>query len=551
MRQFAFFVIIFLGLCLLPTEGRAESNRVTLRSSLSQLHQRGLDIRIRGIGRVRFTFPRHTKGIALTNHISDSLQHTPAPLLLQGFALLKNSSYTNAIPASATVYQTPRRRLRAEVTFHHQSRKRLTRYTILLDSDRPPRLERTIASHFKSATCGSVAAPARTRWSTHTYDVSSSQAEPSLPTVTVGVYIDASYLSQYGADTNFIQARLNEASMYYEQQLGLQLKISFIVAAPELSFSSSETATMLEEFAAYLKRTQSDTTVDVFHLMTAMDLAAAGNNTPVGVAYQGFENDPGVVCRPALFAELFGIYPATVSITERHARSTTGTLALTIAHEIAHNLSARHSTSGIMAARIGFPLPTAFALESQLQIAKYLHEHGACIQSADDSSQYFPQTATTLPSATGSTVWASPRDTPELSLDVQFISDRSFHARISSSHAAPGCTFTIRASLRKATLGHGRIVGQVKTSEREVSFLTKNPLHLSKKHTTRKKNHANMKRMRFKLWLAAEQQCPSGIETEVSAPVRIRPTDLPIGFKPTPRHLIRWLKQQLQPLRGE
>ena len=183
--------------------------------------------------------------------------------------------------------------------------------------------------------------------------------------VTTGA--DNLFKSVYGSSSNSqITSIINAASAIYTSQLGIEIRVSNQI---DWSGSTNDSSGILSAWRDYGNSTGMVTgNVDAGFLFSGEDFDGTSGST-IGLAYLG------VTCEYTNYA--YGIVQHVASSLDH----------VIFAHELGHNLSAEHSTSGsIMGASLGNPAPSSFSSGSISQIGSWVNSQGSCMTSGNSSS---------------------------------------------------------------------------------------------------------------------------------------------------------------------
>lgn len=208
-------------------------------------------------------------------------------------------------------------------------------------------------------------------------------AAASLRKLEVATDGDGEFTQRYGASgaSSRIESILNAVDGIYRSQLNLFIQITFklLWSSPSIDpYVSTVDLTMLEnEFRVYWQNNFSWVNRDTAHLFTGKNIISSQNGSPnaAGIAYVA------VVCNVPGFA---------YGLSEDQASS--GLLTKLTAHEIGHNLSARHDNqtpvcsgvncngSGpIMCSFLQASGPNSFSNCSVNSVSNHVATHGSCL----------------------------------------------------------------------------------------------------------------------------------------------------------------------------
>lgn len=527
----ALLVIIHIAL-LVPVLLVADSSRIRV-SNLTHMEQilqaattsQHVAIRpgtvtayVNGLGRISFNF-NEIKKSAVTPEIIHNGQvsrDTTPVVLMKGWAMLGNTPLR-----TAGMLSIERNRSTLTIDFPHTSKHtaETTLYRLVFSnlSGTPiKRIERTKKLHFNTAACGNDTplinhinnSPVAPLYSTTPPLIANS----TFREIQISAHMDSSYINSFGSSTSYIQGILNAAETIYEDNLGLRFSLVRVVADNALFFSSGEGVDLLIDFADYIDITKGVTnSADAFHVFTGKDILGDGNANVIGVAFIGFTNDPdpGVVCRPNRFTSIAGFRPAAVGASERNNSSTAGSLMVTFAHEMGHNFSAPHTSSGIMTASLNFSnLPGSFSTDSRAQISGYVSQHGSCLSAiqepdpgdddSDDNSDDDPG------DDDGSSGGGIDDNVPEgIAVEFNHSLDQEglFRATISiDEDPEANCFYRILMNTKKNS-GRGILLVSTEATNRSHTFLTQ---------IDKKARRRNRKGRRVKVWATGVYECNPG-----------------------------------------
>ena len=508
---------------------------------------------VNGVGRVSFDFYSVKKSPVIPVFISESkvIRDTNPVVLMKGFA---ETGGTIERAAGMLSFEAGVPTLTVDFPHVSSNTGERTLYRIIasnIQSSASTQLERTKDVHFRGKSCGNDTPLLHAV--SHSSEETSNETSPdigfaSLKEIELSLHLDSAYISSFGNSSSYIQGIMNAAETIYEDDLGLTFTIKRILADSGLFFFDGEGDTVLVEFASYIDDTKGITsTADVFHVFTGIDLKGGGNSSVIGVAFIGVQNDsdPGVVCRPDRFNGQpfnFGIRPAAVGATERSGSSTAGSLMVTFAHEMGHNFSSEHSSSGIMTASLDFNnLPGSFSSASKNVIGSYVSKHGSClaVQEDDDSDDDdSDDDDDDSDSGGGGSGGGSDGRTPD-SVAVDFentLTEEGLLTATISIDDDPGdsCKYRLYLATRK-NAGRGTVVASTDATDRSHTFFAE---------IDRKAKKRNKKGKRIKIWATAVYECPTSISGQSDAQI-LKAHQIKVKKKVGPKRWIKLLRKQL------
>jgi hypothetical protein len=435
------------------------------------------------------------------------------PLLLRGHAWIRHSDQEGGrvtVPIAATLHrdQEP---LVLDVMLPRATRRRSdqSRFVIIRTalgdtlnlSTHGARAEIVSRFAYRKYSCAStVPAPRLPRLDKPRAELHSAAATYDV------IYVSTDYDAQYQAATrctsttsckNKILTLTNRAALIFEEQFGVTVEVA-TQYGPTRYTSSRDSFTLLSAFSTSNDRYRGGdihdgvnsgaNLIDIRQLFTGRSM----NNNVIGLAFLE------VAC-------LNDSSSAADMLVQRVADSFD---PITTAHELGHTLSATHTSSGIMSAALGYPLPTQFNPESVVQISSYLQDtYGEC--------------------RGGTSFGAARPQTLRLSARKQGRSSYTIQARV--SRVQEGCRVRIRAASNSGAAPAGALVSQFTPSEAVTRLRALVDASITASSTTE-----------GYVYLFADYVCPSGQTLEVSRPARLAPN---VGTR-SPKRVTRtqWIR---------
>ena len=311
----------------------------------------------------------------------------------------------------------------------------------------------------------------------------------------IGTDFDSAFMSRAGCSStsvcnNKILSVMNQASVFYERQLGYSLEVTRQFGPTNFG-RETESGFLLDTIAESNRVNRGqfihngsntvENQIDLFKSFTGRTM----DGKVIGIAYVG------TLCQNS---------QATFSnaITQYVSPAVNPVVA---AHEIGHTLNAQHVTSGIMKPNIGSSPPQSFASESLLTISDYLNQH------YDECRQ---GTSSGMNNNSGADPHAGKPVTMKLSARASGTRRLTLSAQVSTLQN--GCQVRIRG----ATTAAGASIGTVVTSMLPKSFVSSLPIPVS--FGTLPSSSGNRR-----IYLVAEHNCPLGGITEVSKVISFDP----------------------------
>lgn len=376
------YQVVVVGLALAQV-ARADTHvpyRANLRgvgsTSTEQFLARKLTTRLHTEGRVLLRFTRQKPATWKATTVRGGVERgdPQSVTLLQGEAIVRGIAY----PAAASLVDG-----RFQVVFPGRERgsrgSRQRIYTLTgspSDQGEPSvRVSAAPAAIFGGKSCAHADDVNTTAANSRIVRplAASSKNDRTYRVITIGTVADAELYQRHGAGTNaFVASIINTAEALYDRQLGIRFEIARQVAYGEASSSALSESDPGALLSAFAHRSESpailgpgseafDSDIDVKHLFSGKDL----DGTTVGIAYIG------VVCYQPQSA--YGLTQATSSAAAPYY----------FAHEIGHNLGARHDLQAWWGMSVMSPTVSIGSTFSDLSIAQ-INEHlaafGSCLE---------------------------------------------------------------------------------------------------------------------------------------------------------------------------
>jgi hypothetical protein len=334
----------------------------------------------------------------------------------------------------------------------------------------------------------------------------------------IGTDFDSAFITRAGCSStsacnNKILSILNQASVFYERQLGYSLEVTRQFGPTNFG-RQTESSFLLDSVAEAnrVNRSQfihnglnsTENQVDLFKSFTGRSL----DDKVIGIAYVG------TLCQnsQSTYAN---------AITQFVSSAVNPVVA---AHEIGHTLNAQHVTSGIMKPNIGSSPPQSFSSESLLSISDYLSQHyDECRQGSSSG----------MNDSTGNDPHGGKPVTMRLSARASGTRRLAITTQVSSLLA--GCQIRVRA----ANSAKGASVGKIVLSALPVANTSSVSASMSFGTTPSSSGSR-------RVFLVAEYNCPNGAITEVSKVVSFDPNTIRgIRSKTSPSRWISLLRSIL------
>jgi len=247
---------------------------------------------------------------------------------------------------------------------------------------------------------------------------------------------DAAWYGLYGSESNsFISTFVNEARAIYESQLGITFRVVRQNVFKKRNFGGQSAESRITSYQSYTSSRPYFKSADTHHLFSGSRIT----HGVIGISYVG------AVC----------ISPYQSFALTQH--STPAFVPITFAHELAHNLGARHddSSTSIMNSVLGSPPPERFSPRSSEEIHGFLQFYGSCLQEQTAYAAEIP-----------------------ISLAVSVNPSGAFSAAIGLDGPYPDCTVTLLGSAKRSLLfdaGHRLASYRPESAERRLSARIPHP----------------------------------------------------------------------------
>ena len=419
--------IIFSALIavLLATLAQAESRYRVVVKTQEILSGRPFSLSVPSLGVVRFSLARQDiKNVRVTNgeRLVEVLSYTPLNGLVSTRARQRQTSAGNKVNSRAAAI-IAQRGDRKYLSIHFSAQGvhgrvrfyRLTGELIDGQSHAIMRLYRVPAVALSGKHCAAELLP----FISGSLDASASKSgayahiASTVQFVEISFDADQQFSAKYGSNAAAeIAATVNAVNVIYQTQLALELSlVQAIIRQNSTVYPNSITEIyngsngMIEQFTARVNGSSDFSTSDAYHMLSARDYSPY-----LGIAWQQNDNARGVVCRDR--SRSMGVSSAFFNSAVTH---------MTVAHELAHNLSAQHGpngdnapfTTGIMSPVLDLnDLPTSFSSFSVGEIANYVAANGSCLASGESTPAPTPTSNANSPTATPAT---TPQATPTVS----------------------------------------------------------------------------------------------------------------------------------------
>jgi Metallo-peptidase family M12 len=437
-----------------------------------------------------------------------SPQVPSAPLLLRGTAWVRHvegSSASREIPIAATLYRRGNAPLLELGLPRRGYTKNATRGMVLIRAHlslsegrnlAPAREHHASASSFTRHQCdGGLPRNGDSAIRAQSAMVSTIRAS-TYQTIYLATDFDEQFASGRkcftpSACNDKIVGLINQASLFYEKQFGIQLEVAQQFGPTAYSTTLSA-YNLLSDFTNSNNERRGDIIhdgqntgsdlIDLYQLYTGRDL----DNFILGLAFVG------TACTNELSGAADMIVSSLSDVID----------PVTIAHETGHTLGASHTSAGIMLPSLGYPLPTSFSDVSAKEIVEHLGtEYGECRGGAYTTYQTPPLLSAEL----------APRS---VALSIRGNSHGSFIFTTRLSAITPGCSVTLRAADHASLALNGTAV----TNFEPRSTSTRARARVTKRIKARRPKDSQ-------IYVSALYSCPDGNILEVSPPVKFDPND--------------------------
>ena len=489
--------------------GRANSDGCV--SSRCLLGDRSIKITVATpmVGSVSVTLTRAAIPTHVIREHDSSTSTASLPILLKGVGRIRhynNDGSTALIPVAATIFRDdgePTIEISLPHSFRFSQSSGIGVYRSQLgaltnDRKKNARGEVPSSSAFRQETCGLSMGSSRSQATRRERIEPIVRSLSTYNVIYVGTDFDSSFIRKAGCSStsacnNKILSIMNQASVFYERQLGYSLEVTRQFGPT--NFGSETISSFLLDSVAESNRANrgqfihngsntGDNQIDLFKSFTGRTM----NDKVIGIAYVG------TLCQNA---------ESTFSnaITQYVSAAVNPVVA---AHEIGHTLNAQHVSSGIMQGKVSTSPPQSFASESLLTISNYLNQnYGECRQGISSG----------MNNTASNDSHAGKPVTMQISARATGIRRVLLSAQISTLQT--GCQIRIRAASSSREARIGKIVMSILPST------TVSSASASISYGTIASASGNRR-----VYLVGEYNCPVGSITEVSKIISFDPNTI-------------------------
>lgn len=333
------------------------------------------------------------------------------------------------------------------------------------------------------------------------------QAQESYETLYMATDFDPTWMTARGCSSasacnDEIVSLMNQASIFYEESLGITLKIARQYGPTNYS-STTDPSDLLYDFRAHNIDHRStvihdgvnadNNLVDLFQLFTGRKM----DQKVVGIAFTG------VLCDNA---------SSSVAHMVVGNKSAAADPVIT-AHEIGHTLNASHTTSGIMTAALSAALPSSFSSFSEAEMSAYYSSVRYDCRGGTGPGAPAPTAPGGGSSPTPPPGEETPSPVPEtMKLTVSKRGKDSYTIKTTVSSYQRGCFVSVRAGTSEADAETGTVIMRVSPSKET----------LVKRGRVRA-SIAPSDPVAETVYLTADYECPGHTLREVSPFITISP----------------------------
>ena len=330
--------------------------------------------------RVVFTEAEDTRTIRRETELQSINDVRERPILLQGISYHRHTAEgggVTTLPATGTIYRD-NGELELEVSISGANHRAPERLGVLraflndssLGGSARGRAGRPSSRAFQQLTCGTHQTAMGANRALKGTSNAPIHVQAPTKVLYIGTDFDAQFMRSARCKTasrcnNHILSLVNQASAHYQRQLGTRLRVERQRGPVRFTSGTQDSGGMISNYSLFIEsnylgylhdgNNSSSKLADGFAGFTGQKMA----NNVIGIATLG------VYCNNS--ASL------SANMVVQHVSSSIGPLV--IAHELGHNLSAEHSSSGIMAASVSkMGRLHRFASASVSQVSNYLND---------------------------------------------------------------------------------------------------------------------------------------------------------------------------------
>jgi hypothetical protein len=462
------------------------------------------------VGSVSMELTRASIPTHVIREYESRARHERLPILLKGTGRIRHynrDGSTALVPIAASIYRDdvdPIVEISLPRAFRFSRGSGLGVYrsrlsTLAVSREKNTRGELPSSSAFSQEKCG-LSTTASYSGAVHPWRIEPIvRSQSTYNVIYIGTDFDSAFSTRAGCSStsachNKILSIINQASVFYERQLGYSLEVSRQFGPTNFG-RETESSFLLDTVAEANRANRgefihngsnsSENQIDLFKSFTGRTMA----DKVIGIAYVG------TLCQNSQSA-------FSNAITQYVSAAVNPVVA---AHEIGHTLNALHVTSGIMKPGIGSSPPQSFSSESLLTISDYLSQHySECRQGTSSGMNEAP---------TGGDPHAGKPTTMRLSARASGTRKITLSTQVSSLQL--GCQIRIRGASSARGASSGKVVmsvlptSSISSVSGSISFGTRSSSSGSQR-----------------VYLAAEYYCPNGSISEVSKTVSFNPNTI-------------------------